>query len=250
MRKPFLAGNWKMNKTVDEAVALAKEIVAAVGKVTERDVLVCPTFPCLTAVAEVVKGSSVKLGAQNMHFEDSGAYTGEVSADMLKSAGCTYVIIGHSERREYFGEDNTLINKKVKKALEKGILPIMCVGEKLEEREAGKAETVVEDHVRGGLEGISAADVLNVTIAYEPVWAIGTGKTATPEDADAIHVHIRKVLTSMYDADIAEKVRIQYGGSVNDANADTLMNMPNIDGALIGGASLKTESFSRIVNFN
>lgn len=249
MRKPFLAGNWKMNKTVDEAVKLAGELVEAVKGVEDRDILICPTFPCLTEVSKVVKGTNVKLGAQNMYFEDSGAYTGEVSADMLLSAGCDYVIIGHSERREYFGEGNEIVNKKTRKALEKGLLPIVCVGEKLEEREAGKADAVVTDHVEGAFKGFSKEEALKITIAYEPVWAIGTGKTATPDDADAIHAVIRKVLAGLYDQETADAIRIQYGGSVNDGNVDSLMNMPNIDGALVGGASLKAESFSRIVRF-
>lgn len=249
MRRPFLAGNWKMNKTVPEAVALAKELVQAVANVADRDVVICPTFPCLAPVAEVVRGTNVKLGAQNMYFEDSGAYTGEVSADMLISAGVEFVILGHSERREYFGETNQIVNKKLKKALEKGLGPIVCVGEKLAEREAGKAEAVVEDHVRGAFEGITASDALKVTIAYEPVWAIGTGKTATPDDANAMHAFIRTVLGSIYSADVAGKIRIQYGGSANDKNIDDLMKMPDIDGALVGGASLKADSFSRIVKF-
>ncbi|HPH03472.1 MAG TPA: triose-phosphate isomerase [Spirochaetota bacterium] len=249
MRRPFLAGNWKMNKTVPEAVALAKDLVQAVANVADRDIVICPTFPCLVPVAEVVRGTNVKLGAQNMYFEDAGAYTGEVSADMLKSAGVEFVILGHSERREYFGETNQIVNKKLKKALEKGLGPIVCVGEKLAERESGKAEAVVEDHVRGAFEGISAEDALKVTIAYEPVWAIGTGKTATPDDADAMHAFIRTVLGSIYSGDVAAKVRIQYGGSANDKNIDDLMKMPDIDGALVGGASLKADSFSRIVKF-
>lgn len=249
MRKPFLAGNWKMHNTVAEAVALAKELVSAVEGTSDRDILICPTFPCLTEVAKVVRGTNVKLGAQNMHQEDSGAYTGEVSADMLLSAGCEFVILGHSERREYFGEDNALINAKLKKALAKGLKPIVCVGEKLEERESGKAEAVVEDHVRGAFAGISAAEAEGVTVAYEPVWAIGTGKTATPEDADAMHAFIRKVMADLYDQTVAEKVRIQYGGSVKESNVDELMGMANIDGALVGGASLKADSFARIVKF-
>lgn len=249
MRRPFLAGNWKMNKTVPEAVALARDLVQAVANVSDRDILICPTFPCLVPVAEVVRGTNVKLGAQNMYFEDSGAYTGEVSAAMLVSAGVEFVILGHSERREYFGETNQIVNKKLKKALEKGLAPIVCVGEKLAEREAGKAQSVVEDHVRGAFEGLTAADALKLTIAYEPVWAIGTGKTATPEDANAMHAFIRTVLTSIYSAEVADKVRIQYGGSANDKNIDELMKMPDIDGALVGGASLKADSFSRIVKF-
>lgn len=238
-----------MNKTVDEAVALARELVDKMKDTRGRDVLICPTFPCLAAVAAVVKGSPVKLGAQNLHQEDSGAFTGEVSADMLLSVGCEYVIIGHSERREYFKEDNALINAKLKQALAKGLAPIVCVGEKLEEREAGKAEQVVDDHVRGAFAGLSKQDTLKVTIAYEPVWAIGTGKTATPEDADAMHACIRNLIGELYDQDTADQIRIQYGGSVKDSNVDSLMAMENIDGALVGGASLKADSFTRIVQF-
>jgi len=238
-----------MNKTVDEAVALARGLVASVEGTTGRDILICPPAPCLTPVAEVVKGTNVRLGAQNMHFEDSGAYTGEVSAEMLLSAGCEYVIIGHSERREYSGENNEIVNRKTRKALEKGILPIVCVGEQLEEREAGKAEAVVTDHVQGAFAGVSKEEALKITIAYEPVWAIGTGKTATPGDADAIHAIIRKVLADLYDTETAQMVRIQYGGSVKESNVDELMGMPNIDGALVGGASLKVDSFARIVKF-
>jgi len=249
MRRPFLAGNWKMNKTPAEASRLAKDLLALIADVRDRDIVFCPAFPCLAEVASVLKGTNVHLGAQNMHFEESGAYTGEVSADMLLSAGAEYVILGHSERREYFGEDNGIVNKKLKKALAKGLGPIVCVGEKLEEREAGRAEPVVEDHVRGAFAGLSEEEAARVTIAYEPVWAIGTGKTATPDDADAMHAHIRKVLRSLYSPALAEGVRIQYGGSANDKNIDELMRMPNIDGALVGGASLKAESFARIVKF-
>ena len=238
-----------MNKTSAEAVSLAKDLLAQLDGVKDRDIVFCPAFPCLAGVAAVLKGTNVHLGAQNMHFEDSGAFTGEVSADMLLSVGVEYVILGHSERREYFGEDNEIVNKKLKKALQKGLGPIVCVGEKLDEREAGKAESVVEDHVRGAFAGLSEAEAAKVTIAYEPVWAIGTGKTATPDDADAMHAHIRKVLTALYSPALAESVRIQYGGSANDKNIDELMRMPNIDGALVGGASLKTESFARIVKF-
>ena len=249
MRRPFLAGNWKMNKTPAEAEGLAKELCALLGDISDRDVAICPAFPCLASVAAVLKGTNVRLGAQNMHFEDSGAFTGEVSADMLLSVGAQCVILGHSERREYFGEDNALVNKKLKKALAKGLIPIVCVGEKLEEREAGRAEVVVEDHVRGAFAGISEADAAKVVIAYEPVWAIGTGKTATPDDADAMHAFIRKLLGTLYSPALAECIRIQYGGSANDKNIDELMRMPNIDGALVGGASLKAESFARIVRF-
>ncbi|MDR2735001.1 MAG: triose-phosphate isomerase [Spirochaetota bacterium] len=249
MRKPFLAGNWKMNKTAAEAQGLVKELLALLADTQDRDVAICPAFPCLAAVAQLIQGSKLRLGAQNMYFEDSGAYTGEVSADMLLAVGAEYVILGHSERRAYFGENNEIVNKKLKKALAKGLGPIVCVGEVLEEREAGKAEFVVEDHVRGAFAGISEAEAARVTIAYEPVWAIGTGKTATPNDADSMHAHIRKVLSALYSPALAENLRIQYGGSVNDKNIDELMRMPNIDGALVGGASLKAESFARIVKF-
>lgn len=248
-RKKLIAGNWKMNKTPDEAAVLAKELVEKAKGVSDRDIMIAPVFTALAKVNDVVKGTNVKLGAQNMYCEDSGAFTGEVSADMLIASGVTYVILGHSERRSIFKEDDALINKKVKKALAKGLIPVFCVGETLAEREGGKAESIVGDQVKKGLEGIAEADAKKVVIAYEPVWAIGTGKTATPNDADAMHKHIRSVLSSIYSGSFADAMVILYGGSMNDKNADELLNMPNIDGGLVGGAALKSDSFARIFNY-
>jgi len=249
MRKPFIAGNWKMNKTDDEAVALAEGLVKEAGDLTDRTMLLCPPFTSLKSVYEVVKNSNIKLGAQTVYWEKSGAYTGMISTDMLKSVGCTYVIIGHSEQRQYFGETNESVNKRIKVCLQEDLLPIMCVGELLEEREAGKAEEVVRTQVTGGLAGISAEDMKKITIAYEPIWAIGTGKTATPEDADAMHASIRSALKDLYNEDVAQGVVIQYGGSVKPGNVDELMGKENIDGALVGGAALKVDSFARIIKF-
>ncbi len=249
-RKPFLAGNWKMYKTSSEAESFAKEFKSLVSDVKDRDILICASFTLLPVLAKEFKGTNIMLGAQNMYFEKEGAFTGEVSPVQLIDAGVKYVILGHSERRHIFGETDTLINKKVKAALEYGLLPILCVGELLEEREAGKTEAVVKTQVVEGFKGLSKEEALKVTIAYEPVWAIGTGKTATPEDADSVHSFIRKVLAEIYDKDLSEKIRIQYGGSVKPENIDSLMAKPNIDGALVGGASLKADSFTRIVKFN
>lgn len=246
-RRYFIAGNWKMNKTSSEAATLAKGVVEAVGNVKSVDIAVCPTFTSLESVSKVVSGSTVKLGAQNMYFEKSGAFTGEISADMLKELGCEYVILGHSERREYFKECDCLINKKLKAALAAGIKPILCVGETLGQREAGQTINVVSSQTKGGLEAISSADAANVVIAYEPVWAIGTGKTATPEMAQEVHSEIRKVLTSLFGADTAESMQILYGGSMKPENADELLAQKDIDGGLIGGAALKADSFASLV---
>ncbi len=248
MRRKLIAGNWKMNKTADEAVALAKEIVAVAKDANNTDVMIAPTFVCLSEVSKIVAGTNVKLGCQNMYFEESGAYTGEISADMLKSVGVEYVILGHSERRSIFGETDEIINKKIKKTIEKGLIPVFCIGETLEEREAGKAEAVVNEQTTKGLAGISEADAAKVVIAYEPVWAIGTGKTATPEDADSIHKTIRDTLGSMYSANLADGMKILYGGSMNDANAKELLGKENIDGGLIGGAALVSDKFATIIN--
>ncbi len=249
-RKPFLAGNWKMYKTISEAISFAKEFKGSVSSVKDRDILICASFTLLPALAKEFEGTNIMLGAQNMYFEKEGAFTGEVSPAQLVDAGVKYVILGHSERRHIFGETDELINKKVKAAFQYGLLPILCVGELLEEREKGKTEDVVKTQVVEGFKGLSAEEALKVTIAYEPVWAIGTGKTATPEDADNVHSFIRKVLIEIYNSDVAEKIRIQYGGSVKPENIDSLMAKPNIDGALVGGASLKVDSFTRIVKFN
>lgn len=246
-RRPFIAGNWKMNKTPEEAKALAAELKGALGGVSNADVALCPTFVCLHAVREAIQGSKLALGAQNIHWEKSGAYTGEISGTMLKACGVEYAIIGHSERRQYFGETDETVNKRLKAALAAGLKPIVCVGETLGERESGVMEKVVKRQVEGALQGFTAAELATLTIAYEPVWAIGTGKTATPEQAQEVHAFIRKLLREKLGAGMADACRIQYGGSVNAENAKTLLGQPDIDGALVGGASLKTADFTKIV---
>jgi triosephosphate isomerase len=248
-RKPILAGNWKMNMTASQARELASKLVPLVSGVQDRDIVLGPPFTALAAVAEVIRGTGIGLAAQNLHWEDKGAFTGEVSADMLLDSGCKYVIIGHSERRQYFGETDETVNRKVRQALRKGLLPILCVGETLAEREAGRLNDVIGRQVTGGLKDISADDMKKVVIAYEPVWAIGTGKTATPEQANDVHALIRRNVTSLYSAELAAGLRIQYGGSVTPENVSQLMAMPDIDGALVGGASLKPESFAALVKF-
>ena len=248
MRKYYMAGNWKMHKTVSESVELAEALVKALAS-TSVKVMIAPAFTALSAVSKVIKGSSIVLGAQNMGQDLQGAHTGEISPIMLKDLGVPVVILGHSERRHSYLETDALINKKLLLALAQGLEPILCVGETLEEREDGRLEDVVGTQVREGLKGVGAKDLAKVTIAYEPVWAIGTGKTATPEDADAVHAYIRTVLAGLYDAAAAKAMCIQYGGSVKPDNAAELMTKPNIDGALVGGAALKVESFVPIVNF-
>ncbi len=249
MRKPYIAGNWKMNLTPSEGVALAKQLVNDL-KDTNSDVMIAPSFVCIPAVAEVVKGTNIKLGCQNCASVEAGAHTGETSVLMLKELGVDTIILGHSERRHIYGESNELINEKVKLALSHGFEVDLCIGEKLEEREAGKAQAVCDEQLEKGLAGVSADDMKNVVIAYEPVWAIGTGKTATPEDAQEIHVGCRAKLAQMFGQEVADKVIIQYGGSVKPNNAAELMAMADIDGGLIGGASLKAELFEPIVNFD
>ncbi len=245
MRKYFIAGNWKMHKTKTEAVALAGSVVEAV-KNGPHKYMVAPSFTALDAVAQVLKGTNVLLGAQNMSTDEQGAHTGEVSVLQLKDLGVSVVILGHSERRHIYGETDEMINKKVKLALQHGLEVILCVGELLEEREAGKAETVCEQQIRDGLKDLSKDDLHNVTIAYEPVWAIGTGKTATPDDADSIQGHIRSVIGSVFGNDAADSIVIQYGGSMKPENVQGLLAKPNIDGGLIGGAALKAETFAPI----
>lgn len=248
MRQSFIAGNWKMHKTVAEAVDLAKALVKeADGK---HRYLIAPPFTALSAVAEVVKDSPMLLGAQNMSNAEEGAHTGEVSVHMLKDLGVEVVILGHSERRLVYGESDAFINEKVKLALDKGLEVILCVGETLEQREGGKVEDVVRQQVEKGLEGIPEGFLDKVTIAYEPVWAIGTGKTATGEDADNVHAFIRKVIKSLYGDKAAQAMVIQYGGSVKPANVKELMSMENIDGALVGGAALKSETFVPIMKYD
>ncbi len=249
MRIPLMAGNWKMYKTVGEAVELVEGLLAGLGEVKDREVLVCPPYTALYALAPKLENTAIKLGAQNMYYEQQGAFTGDISPVMLKDVGCSYVILGHSERRHVFGETDELINRKVQAALANDLLPILCVGETKPERDAGKAEDVVVGQVKAGLATITTAQMQQVVIAYEPVWAIGTGDTATPEDAQAMHATIRKVLTDLYDTATAQAVRIQYGGSVKPNNVDTLMAQTDIDGALVGGASLKADDFLRIIHF-
>ncbi|ADE56006.1 triose-phosphate isomerase [Coraliomargarita akajimensis] len=246
-RKYLIAGNWKMNLVPAEGAALVKEIAGLVGSETAVDICVSPTFTALDAVSKEVAGSQVTVGAQNMHFEASGAYTGEISADMLKAVSVQYVILGHSERREYFGETDADVNKKTIAALAAGLKPIVCVGETLEEREAGKVTEVIKTQTEAALAGVTAAQADELVIAYEPVWAIGTGKTATPEMAEEVHAEIRCLLAGLLGEEAAEKVRILYGGSMKPENADDLLAQKNIDGGLIGGASLKAPSFASLV---
>lgn len=250
MRKPIIAGNWKMNKTPQEAKRLIDALIPLVRGAHDVDVVVCPPFVCIAAAAEALKGSNIRLGAQNMHFEASGAYTGEVSAEMLTSLGVEYVIIGHSERRQYFGETDEGVNKKAKAALAAGLTPIICVGETLQERESGITEQVVCRQTKLALQGLSAEQAAGVVIAYEPIWAIGTGKTATSQDANETIGTIRGAVAQGFGDDTAVQVRIQYGGSMKPGNASELMAMPEIDGGLIGGAALKAEDFAAIVNYN
>ncbi len=249
MRQTYIAGNWKMNKTKTEAVELAKGLVEAL-KDGKNKYMIAPSFTNLDAVGQIIKGSNIRLGAQNMSTEESGAHTGEVSVLMLKDLGVQSVILGHSERRHIYGEDDAMINKKVKLALAHGLEVVLCIGELLEEREAGKAEAVCEEQTRKGLEGVTADQMANVVIAYEPVWAIGTGKTATPDDAEAIHAYVRKVLADMYGAAVADNVIIQYGGSMKPENAADLLAKADVDGGLIGGAALKVDSFEKICKAN
>lgn len=245
-RRPFIAGNWKMNLNKAESLALAK---AVAEKVTAGgvEVAVCPPSVYLDAVAQALKGTAVGVGAQNMYFEGNGAFTGELSAAMLTDIGLQYVILGHSERRALLGETNEAVLKKTKVALAAGIVPIVCLGETLAEREAGKTTAVVTEQFDGSLGGLSSEQMGKVVIAYEPVWAIGTGKVATPAQAEEVHATLRGLLTSRFGADVASKVRIQYGGSVKPDNAKELLSQPNIDGALVGGASLKADSFLGII---
>ena len=247
-RKYIIAGNWKMNKTAGESVELAEGVVKEVGDQTVVEAVLCPPFTSLDSVATVVEDSPVKLGGQNMHPAASGAYTGEVSAEMLRYFYATYVILGHSERREYFKESDAFINEKVLAAFANNLKPILCVGESLEEREAGSTLQVVEAQTRGGLANVSNEDAESLVVAYEPVWAIGTGKTATPEMAQEVHAAIRGILVDLFGDEIAQKIRIQYGGSMKGSNAKELLSQPDIDGGLIGGASLDAKSFAEIIN--
>lgn len=247
MRKPIVAGNWKMNKTVAEAESLAEGIKIDLAECTSVDVVLCPPFTALKTVSDVVSGTQIKTGAQNMHAELSGAFTGEVSPEMLRDLYCHYVILGHSERRAMFGETDEIVNGKVKSAHQNNLYPIVCVGETLEQRDADQVESVVERQIRGSLADIPAEEMKKTIVAYEPVWAIGTGRTATPEQAQEVHALIRDILRKVYDDSVANAVRIQYGGSMKPKNAAELLKQPDIDGGLIGGASLESHSFVQIV---
>jgi len=249
MRKTIIAGNWKMYKTIVEAIELANGLKRELFKLEDGaiDIVLCPPFTALSEVSEVVAESNIGLGGQDIFWEDEGAFTGEVSGRMLKDAGCGYCVIGHSERRQFFGETNESVNKKIRAALKHGLTPIVCVGETLAEREKELTFKVLDDHVQNGLKGLSEDEVLKIVIAYEPVWAIGTGKTATPAQAQEAHKYIRGILVKLYNKDAAESIRIQYGGSVKPENITELMNQPDVDGGLVGGASLKVDSFSEIV---
>jgi len=249
MRKPFVAGNWKMNTDGQSSVALAEGIASGSADVADRKVTVavCPPFVYLQSVARAVGASNIAIGAQDIYFEPNGAFTGEINASMIKDIGCAYAICGHSERRHVIGETDELINKKVAAAIAGGLLPILCVGELLSEREAGQTGNVVTRQLKGGLAGLGVEKLSAVTIAYEPVWAIGTGVTASPDQAQEVHASIRKLLAEMYSDEVAQEIRIQYGGSAKPSNAAELMGQPDIDGLLVGGASLKVDDFLAII---
>ena len=248
-RIPLMTGNWKMNKTVEEAVDLVKQLKVTISRVKGVEVAVAPPFTALYAVSKELKDSTIHLAAQNMFWEEKGAFTGEVSPLMLKEMGCAYVIIGHSERRQFFGETDETVNRRMKMVIAHGMKPIFCIGETLKEREENRTFSVVERQIEGGLKDIKENEVKNMVIAYEPVWAIGTGKTATPQQAEEVHRFIRQKLGKLTSRGVAEAMRIQYGGSVTPENIKGLMDQGDIDGALVGGASLKSDSFSRIVRF-
>lgn len=247
MRKYLIAGNWKMNLLRDSSVALIHELADQLSESANVEAAVCPPSVYLHDVGAALRGTSIGLGAQNMHAAESGAYTGEISGSMLTDLGCKYVILGHSERRQLFGETDASVNEKTKVAFEHKLIPIVCVGETLEERESGTTAQVVETQVRGSLAGLTNEQAGQVVVAYEPVWAIGTGKTASPEQAEEVHAQIRGLLADMFDESVADAIRIQYGGSVKPDNAAELMGQKNIDGALVGGASLKADSFAAII---
>ncbi len=247
MRQKIVAGNWKMNNDLNESVTLINEIKESLVEREDVKVIIAPTFIALDKASQLLSGTDIGLSAQNMCSEDSGAFTGAISADMLKSVGCEYVILGHSERRTIFGETDKLVNAKIKKAIAKNLTPIFCIGETLEERESGEMKNVIEKQVREGLDGISEADLAGTIVAYEPVWAIGTGKVATPEQAQEVHAFIRNLLKEMYSEELAENTTIQYGGSVKPENATELIGQNDIDGALVGGACLKADSFVAII---
>ena len=248
MRTPIIAGNWKLNKTSREAIVLVEELKREVADLEGVDIVVCPPFTALESVSEALIETNIALGAQNVYWADSGAFTGEISALMLKDFGVQYVIVGHSERRQYFGETNETVNKRLRAALAHGLTPIVCVGENLAEREADKTFAVIQTQIQGSLAGLTFDEMNKIVVAYEPVWAIGTGKTATPPMAQEAHAFVRGLLAKIFDPDTAQSVRIQYGGSVTPENIAAFISQPDIDGALVGGASLKAASFAAIVN--
>jgi len=246
-RRIIIAGNWKMNKNIGESIELANSIKRSLYDVEEVEIVICPPFTSLSDVNEITMETNIKLGAQDCYWEKDGAFTGEISTGMLKSVGCEYCIIGHSERRQFFGETNETVNKKLKALLKENLKPIVCVGEKLEERKNGKAFDVIKDHVMNSLAGISKEEMMRTVIAYEPVWAIGTGVNATKEQAQEAHKYIRGLLAEMHGEEVAKSVRIQYGGSVKPENIKELISQEDVDGALVGGASLKADSFVQLV---
>ena len=247
--KALIAANWKMNKGIKEAVSFVKEFKPLIKNIKSTEIVICPPFTLLSEVNKSIKGSNIDLGAQNMHFEEKGAYTGEISPLMLKDAGCEYVILGHSERRQYFKETDDLINKKVKSALKDKLKPILCIGETLEQRESNETMKIIEGKLKNCLNNVNEDEMKSVVVAYEPVWAIGTGKNATPEQAEEVHSFIRSLLLKIYNKKISDNTRIIYGGSVKPDNIEDLMAMKNINGALVGGASLDPKSFAQICNF-
>lgn len=247
MRVPIIAANWKMNITPSQAVNFVKEFETLVRQVSNTEIVLCPSACAIESTKRALQNPAIKTGAQNIYFEEKGAFTGETSLEMIKDLGCEYVILGHSERRTLFAESNEMINKKVKKSIQQGLKPILCIGELLTERESGKTEAVVSSQLEGSLKDLDAASLKDLVIAYEPVWAIGTGVTASPEQAEDAHRFIREWLSGKFGSELAESTRIQYGGSVKPDNARELMNKPNIDGALVGGASLVPSSFAAII---
>jgi triosephosphate isomerase (TIM) len=249
LRRPLIAGNWKMYKTSAEAVDFVKKFLTLVSGVADRDVMIAPAFTALEAVAAALKGTEVGLGAQDVFWEAEGAFTGQVSPPMLTAAGCRYVIIGHSERRQFFGETDETVNRKIRVTLKSGLIPVMCVGESEKQREAGQTFSILDKQVKDGLRSFVSDELGSLVIAYEPVWAIGTGKTATAVQAEETHAYIRSLIKGLFGADVAALMRVLYGGSVKPENASELMAMADIDGALVGGASLNPDSFSKIVKY-
>ncbi len=248
MRKPIIGGNWKMNRgTPEESNQMLERLIPLVKDIKSVDIVIAPPFTVLTTVYEILKDTKIKIAAQNMHFEEKGAYTGEISPIFLRKVGVEYVILGHSERRDIFNESDALINKKLKKALSIELKPIVCIGEHLEDREAGNTKKIIEYQFNETFKNLTKEEILKTVIAYEPIWAIGTGKTATPEQAEEIHIFIRELLKIKFDIETADNLRIQYGGSINPNNAEELFNKKNIDGGLVGGASLRSDSFFKII---